>query len=274
MTIDLAAIVLIVLAALSGAATGALRQLVSLAAAVLGVLAARVWSADVGAGLAREITPVARHLAPLLLFLGIFALASLAGRLILGATGLARVVRGPADRGLGALLGGAKGALAAWALLSVLALAGDHAPDAVLRRARGSDFAALAREHNLIRTLDPGAARTVERAIDAARRVERAGKLARDPESARLLADPRIRALEERERGAPLDPALAARVMEDPQLRALAERLAGRPSSPAAAEPSPPPPAASPPRAAPHPKKTHSKKGATHPKKAPAGSSN
>jgi membrane protein required for colicin V production len=281
MAIDLAAIALIVLAALSGAATGALRQLVSLVAVVLGVLAARVWADDVGAGLAREITPVARHLAPLLLFLGIFALASLVGRALLGATGMARIVRGPADRGVGALLGGAKGALAAWALLSVLVLAGNHAPDAVVRRARGSDFAALAREHNLVRTLDPAAARALERAIDTARRVERAGKLARDPESARLLGDPRIRALEDGGHGAPLDLAAAARVMEDPQLRALVERLAGRapsaqaaaPTSPAAA-PAPPAAAPAPQKTAPHPKKARPKKRAsTRPKtEAPASS--
>ena len=232
MTLDLAVLALLALAALYGAATGALRQLVSLAAVVAGVLAARAFGADVGAGLARTVTPLARHLAPVLLFAGIFALASLAGHLLLGAGGMKRVVRGPADRALGALVGGAKGALAAWLLLSALALAGDHAPDAVLRRARGSDFAALARAHNLFRTLDPDAVRRLERALEAARQAERTGRLPRDPESARLLADPRVRALAEDGAGAPLDPARAARVLEDPQLRALVERLAGRAAAP------------------------------------------
>jgi membrane protein required for colicin V production len=71
-------------------------------------------------------------------------------------------VRGPADRGAGALLGGAKAALVAWALLSALALAGDLAPDAVRARARDSQLAALARDHNLVARLDPGAARRLE----------------------------------------------------------------------------------------------------------------
>ncbi len=228
MTVDLAVLALLAVTALFGAASGALRQLVSLAAVLLGVLAARAFSDDVAAGLARRISPVARHLAPLLLFLGTFALASLVGLGILRGTGVARVVRGPADRGVGALLGGAKGALAAWVLLSALALAGDHAPDFVLRRTRGSDLVALARTYNLVRKLDPDAARALERALDAARKAERAGRLAQDPESARLLADPRIRALEEAGKGAPLDPARTARVLEDPEIRALVERLAGR----------------------------------------------
>lgn len=228
MTLDLAVLALLAVAALLGAASGALRQLVSLAAAVLAVLAARAWSEDVAAGLARTVSPAARFLAPLLLFLGIFALASLTGVATLRLTRVSRVVRGPADRGVGALLGGAKGVLAAWALLSVLALGGELLPDALLRRARGSDFAALARAHNLVARLDPGAARAVERAIEAAREAERAGGLARDPESARLLADPRIRALADRKAGEPLDPARTARLLEDPELRALVERLAGR----------------------------------------------
>lgn len=228
MTLDFAVLALLAVSALYGATTGALRQLVSLAAVVLGVLATRAWSADVAAGLGRTFSPVARYLAPVLLFFGVLALASLAGRALLSFTGMARVVRGPADRGLGALLGGGKGLLAAWVLLSALALAGDHAPGAVLRWARRSDFAALARAHNLVRTLDPGAARAVERALEAARQAERAGRLARDPESARFLADPRIRALEEGGAGAPLDPVRTARVLEDPEMRALVERLAGR----------------------------------------------
>ena len=232
MTLDLAVLALLALAALYGAMTGALRQLASLSAVVLAVLAARAFSAEVGAGLARSVTPVARHLAPVLLFAGVFALASLAGGLVLRASGVAHAVRGPADRGAGALLGAAKGLLAAWVLLSALVLAGDHAPDALLRRTRGSDFAALARTHNLVRTLDPGAARALERALRVARQVERAGRLARDPDSARLLRDPRIRALEQGGAGAPLDPDRTAQVLQDPEIRALVERLAGRAALP------------------------------------------
>lgn len=228
MTLDLAVLALLAVAAVLGASSGALRQLVGLASVVLGAVAARAFTDDVAAGLARSFRPLARLLAPLLLFLGVFALASLVGALVLRGTGLARVVHGPADRAGGALLGGAKGALAAWVLLSALALAGDSAPRALLRHARASDLFALARAHNLVARLDPGAARAVERALEAARRVERAGGLARDPESARLLADPRIRALQAREGASGLDPGATARVLEDPQLRALVERLSGR----------------------------------------------
>lgn len=228
MSLDLAVLALLTVAALLGAATGALRQLVSLGAVALGVLAARAWTDDVAAGLSRSLQPGARLVAPLLLFLGVFALASLAGALVLRVTGVARVVRGPSDRGVGAILGGVKGFLVAWALLSALALAGDSAPARVLRWSRGSDALALAREHNLVRRLRPDAAAAVERALEAARRVERAGGLARDPESARLLADPRIRALQAREGASGLDPGATARVLEDPQLRALVERLSGR----------------------------------------------
>jgi membrane protein required for colicin V production len=227
-TLDLAVLAILAAAALLGAASGALRQLVSLTSVVLGALAARAWSADVAAGLARSFSPPARVLAPFLLFLGIFALSSLVGLAVLRWTGISRVVRGPADRGVGALLGGAKGALAAWVLLSALALAAEIAPQTLSRAVRGSELAALARVHNLIARLDPTSARVIERALEAARQVERAGRLRDDPESARLLADPRVRALAEAGRGGALDPIRAARALEDPELRSLVERLARR----------------------------------------------
>ena len=150
--------------ALLGAASGALRQLVSLAAAVAAGFAARAFSHDVGAGLARTVSPAARSAAPLLLFFGIFAVASLAGGAILRATGVAKVVRGPVDRAAGALLGGAKGAVAAWVLLSAFVLARDLLPARAAAWAAGSDFAALARAHNLVTRVDPEAARKLERA--------------------------------------------------------------------------------------------------------------
>ncbi len=225
MTLDLAVLAVLAVAALLGTATGALRQLVSLAAVGLGVAAARAFAHPVGEGLARTFSSAGRGLAPILLFLGGFALASLAGAAILRGTGVARVVRGPADRAVGALLGGAKGALAVWALLSALALAGKSLPAPLASPARGSDFAALARAHNLIVRIDPDAARTLQRALDAARRARAEGRLARDPDSARLLE--RVRTLEGAE-GAPLDPARASRVLDDPEVRALVERLADR----------------------------------------------
>jgi membrane protein required for colicin V production len=162
-TVDLYVLVLLAVAALHGTARGALRQLVSFAAAVAGAVAARALSHDVAAGLARTVSPAASGLAPLLLFLGGFALASLAGSLLLRATGFAKVVRGPADRAAGALLGGAKGAVAAWAILSTLVLASELLPARFAGLGEGSDFAALAREHNLVARLDPAAARELRR---------------------------------------------------------------------------------------------------------------
>ncbi len=160
MTLDLAVLALLAVASLLGAASGALRQLVQLAAVVLGWLAARQLGAHVAAGLAKSVGPLlGRAFAPLLLFLGVFAAGSLAGAIVLRATGLYRAVRTPVDRGIGALLGGAKGAIAAWVLLSALALAGGSAPGWIARPARGSDLAALAARHNLFARLDPGPAR-------------------------------------------------------------------------------------------------------------------
>lgn len=162
-TADLYVLLLLAVSALLGAASGALRQLVSLAAALAGTLAARALSRDVGEGLARTFSSPAKAAAPVLLFFGIFAVASLAGGALLKGTGLARVVRGPWDRAGGAILGGAKGALAAWVLLSALALAQDLLPARFTAWTAGSDFAALARAHNLVVRLDPEAARKLER---------------------------------------------------------------------------------------------------------------
>lgn len=160
--LDLSVLLVLAVSALLGAASGALRQLVSLGAALAGVLAARAFAKDVGDGLARTVSPAARPIAPVLLFFGIFAVVSLLGGIVLRATGVAKVVRGPTDRAAGALLGGAKGALGAWVLLSAFVLAREHLPDRIGAWARGSDFAAVAGAHNLVSRLDPDAARKLE----------------------------------------------------------------------------------------------------------------
>lgn len=231
MTLDLLVLAVLAVAALAGAVGGALRQCVGLAAAVLGWLGARHLSAPVTDGLARWMPGLAaRAAAPVLLFAGIFALGTLAGALALRATGLAAVVRGPADRGVGALLGGAKGALVAWVLLSALLLVAGGAPRALGLDLRGSDFAALSARHDLLRRLDPQRARTLRRVLRAARAAERAGRAAPDPEVRRLLQDPRVRALVEGD--GEVDAAEAARLLEDPGVRALLERVARREREP------------------------------------------
>jgi membrane protein required for colicin V production len=161
--LDLSVLLVLVVSALLGAASGALRQLVSVVAAVAGVLASRAFAHDVGEGLARTVSAAARPVAPVLLFFGVFALVSLVGGLILRGTGLARVVRGPSDRAAGALLAGVKGGLSAWVVLSAFVLARDHLPARARAWAAGSDFAAVARTHNLVARLDPQAARSLEK---------------------------------------------------------------------------------------------------------------
>ncbi len=227
MALDLVLVAVLALASILGAATGALRQLVQLGAVVLAWIVARSLGADVARGIARTMPDfVSRAAGPAILFLGTFAAASLVGVLLLRASGMSRAVRTPVDRALGALVGGAKGALAAWVLLSALALAGRSTPTRLARWARGSDLAALAARHNLLVHLDPSAARALERALEAARRAQRAGALPRDAESRRLLTDPRVRALGDE--GPAANEAEAARLMDDPEIRALVERLTAR----------------------------------------------
>jgi membrane protein required for colicin V production len=227
MTLDLAVLAVIAVAALLGAAGGALRQVVQLAAVLLGWLAARKLGAPVAEGFARSMPALlARAAASALLFLGTFAAASLLGALLLRATGLARVVRGPADRGIGALLGGAKGALAVWVLLSAVALAGGRGPRGLALDLEATDFGGLARRHNLLLGLDPKAAGLLGRALRTARDAERRDRSAGDPEARRLLADPRVRALVEGD--GEIDTAEAARLLEDPEVRALIERVEAR----------------------------------------------
>jgi membrane protein required for colicin V production len=163
-TLDLAVLAALAIAALSGAMSGALRQLVQLLAVVAGWVAARQLAAPVADGLAKTVSPLlARGAASSLLFLGVFALVSLVGAAILKGTGVSRAVRGPADRGAGALLGGAKGGAIAWVLLSALAVAGSAAPRWLPIEPRTSQFAALAGAHNLLARVAPRQLEAIER---------------------------------------------------------------------------------------------------------------
>lgn len=162
--LDLAVLAALAIAALSGAMSGALRQLVQLLAVGAGWVAARQLAAPVAGGLARTLTPLlARSAASSLLFLGVFALVSLVGVAILKGTGVARAVRGPADRGVGALLGGAKAAAIAWVLLSALAIAGAAAPRWLPIDRATSQFASLAEAHNLLARVAPKQVEAIER---------------------------------------------------------------------------------------------------------------
>lgn len=226
--LDVLVLVVLALAALHGAMGGALRQLVQLGAALVGWLAARHLAAPVAAGLGRWFPGfLARPGAAVLLFIGAFALVSLLGALVLRATSVATVVRGPTDRAGGALLGGVKGGLMAWVLLSALALAGGTLPVRLGAGARGSEYASLARDHNLLMRIDPTKARLLERVLRAAREAEKNGVTRGEGAEARaLLANPRVRALAEA--GGAIDPAEAARLMDDPAIRELVERIRER----------------------------------------------
>lgn len=163
-TIDLAVLAALALAAILGASSGALRQLVQLAAVVAGALAARQFAAPVAAGLGRLASaPVARAIAPAFLFLGVAALVSLVGVALLRGTAVSRAVRGPADRGLGALLGGVKSGLVAWVILSVLALSAGIAPEGAARAVRSSQLVDLAARYNAVERVAPDGAKALER---------------------------------------------------------------------------------------------------------------
>ncbi len=256
MAIDFAAVALLALFAATGSSAGALHQVVHLGGMLVGWLGAWHLGAPVARGLARWIPEsLARGAAGVLLFLGFSILAAWIGHRLLAAKRLSGAVRSPPDRGLGALLGGAKAALVVWIVLSALALAGGRVS---LGRfavdGRGSDLAALARHHNLLSTWSPVTSRALERLVRDLRNPKEAKRLADDPAVRRLLEDPRIRSLVDRgagehrnlsEREALERARKALEALDDVELRRLLERLAEelpaeRPEAPADPVPEPP----------------------------------
>jgi membrane protein required for colicin V production len=224
--LDVLVLVALALAALHGAMTGALKQVVQLVAVLVGWVAARHLAPPVAAGLSRWFPGfLARPGASALLFCGTFALVTLLGAMALRATSMARVVRGPTDRGVGALLGGVKGALIAWVLLSAAALAGGALPARAAALVRGSEYAGLARVHNLLQRIDPERARLLERLVAVVHEAGKAGAGA-DAAARGLLANPRVKALAEA--GGRVDPADAERLLDDPQIRELVEKIRER----------------------------------------------
>ncbi len=151
MTLDTALLLLLVLFAVAGAISGALRQLVQAAAAVAGWAAAR-WLAPL---LVPVLLSAPRPWQRGAVAVGCFAVTAL----VVGWLGqaLARRLHGPSgtpgllDRALGALLSAANVALAAWVVLSALALhkgpigVGGYSLD--VRRSEAGAFAA---RHNLL----------------------------------------------------------------------------------------------------------------------------
>lgn len=230
MNLDLAVLGAVVLLALAGAAWGALRQLTFLGAALLGYLAARALAPTVGDGLAGTLPgPVARVSAALLIFFGVLFGVSLASHLLLRWMGAGRLW-GPADRALGALLGAAKAGLVAWVILSALAFTGPVGPAWLRLDPRDSDFAALAREHNLFQAWRSPTADLLRRLLTAARDPRGSARLLSDVEMRGLLEDPRVQSLlQEARASGQRDPPLerspkAMELLSDPAFLARLEK--------------------------------------------------
>jgi len=148
--LDFACVAVMSLASVGGAFTGALPQCSRLAGAVggwlgasaLGPLLEPLLAGRVPAFAARPLSSIAAFvLCAAAAWLGVRALFRLAGG----------TARGSADRGLGALVGGAQAAVVLWVLLSALAAWGRpiHAGSLYLD-GRSSDLVALAREHSAL----------------------------------------------------------------------------------------------------------------------------
>lgn len=225
-TLDLVVLGFLLLFAVAGAFSGLLRQVVQLGAVVAGWLAAAHLAPRlVGPVLGSRPQPWERGALAVACFAGAVALVGLVGRAVARELQGPGGAPGPTDRALGALLGGLKAALAAWVLLSALALAGGPVVVGSLRiDPRASDFGSLAARHNLLEAAAPRQARVLERLLRATRDPAARERLLRgDPEVERLLEDPRVKALLERH--AKDGEAGAKQLLTDPELKALVERL-------------------------------------------------
>lgn len=225
-TLDLVVLGLLLLFAVAGAFTGALRQVVQLLGVVAGWLAARhLPPLLVGPLLGSRPPPWQRGALAAACFVGAVILVGLLGRAVARRLHGPSGRPGPVDRALGALLGGAKAGLAAWVLLSALALArGPLVLGSLRLDVRSSDFGSLASRHNLLEAAVPAQARQLERLLKATRDpAARQRLLGGDPELERRLDDPRVKALLERavEEGG----GRAGEALKDPELKALVERL-------------------------------------------------
>jgi membrane protein required for colicin V production len=167
-SLDAAILLVLLLFAVAGAISGALRQLTTLAAALAGWAAARFGAPLVAPLLfGAAVRPWQRSAAAFGCFALGYLLTSMLGRSV------ARRLYGPSgepgtvDRTVGALLGGAKAGLVAWVLLSALALAHGSLGFGSFRfDARRSELGAFAARHNLLTAAAPDGARQLERYLD------------------------------------------------------------------------------------------------------------
>jgi len=224
-TLDLVVLGLLLLFAVAGAFSGALRQLVHLAAVVAGWLAARHLPPRLAGPLLgshpaawqRGALPGACFVAAVVVT---WLLGSAIARRLHGPDGRP----GPLDRAGGALMGGLKAGLAIWVLLSALALARGPVVLGSLRLdLRGSDFGSLASRYNLLEAAAPRQAGRLERLLRALRDPEGRERILREePRAGRLLEDPRLKALLERPAGE--ERARVEELLADPEFGRLLER--------------------------------------------------
>jgi membrane protein required for colicin V production len=194
--LDLAVLALLLVFAIWGAFSGALRQILFLSGGVLGYLAARAWAPAVAEGVAASLPrALTRAAAAVLLFFGVQAAVSIAGHLLLRWAGAGRRLWAPLDRALGALLGASWGGLGIWVLLSVLVLLGPVGAGSLRADPGRSDFAAMAREHNLFDTWRSPTSDALKSLLRVARDPRGSARLLADADARRLLEDPRVQAL-------------------------------------------------------------------------------
>lgn len=198
MSLDLLALLLVAAGAVVGALAGALRQVVRLLALALAAVLAPRLAPRLADGLGRLLPEraaagaVAVALAFAALFLGLW----LVGRVLLRLLA-SEAEKGGADRGFGALLGGLQAALAAWMVVSLLALWGRPvgAPGFRLDPAEGQ-VGALVERFNLVELVAPAEARALREKLPRVREAVEAGKALQESPAAREA----LRQLEEAEK--------------------------------------------------------------------------
>ncbi len=155
MTLDLACLAVVVLAAAFGAFAGAVPQLAHAAAIVAGWAGARAFGPRIAPLLQGKVPAFAAHpIAGVVAFVGCTLVASLLARVLVALTPLRRAPGTGADRGLGALLGGAQAAVVLWVVLSALAVWNRPLQVGTVRLdPAGSELVGAAREWNALGAL-------------------------------------------------------------------------------------------------------------------------
>jgi membrane protein required for colicin V production len=231
-TLDLWLLGLVLVVAVAGAFSGALRQLFKLAGVVAGWAAAR-WLAPLLTGQLEAPSATARALVTAGTFVAAWVLVAWLGRSIRKAVQGEEGRPGTIDRLLGALLGAAKGALVGWVFLALLALAGGRLVFGSARiSSRGSQAAALAARHDLLALADPEAAGSLRRLSALWRDPAKRARLLQDPDWKRLLERTGLGAALEKGTGTAGDGAAAlekargkaAELLDEKELRRLLDK--------------------------------------------------